>query len=215
MNTDNFEAIKAEILKRAKEHHACTEQYGRAYKSENLAELLKVIKDNFQWACHNFVVTPDIIEQYREDFAVSNIYLNVDSCRGFLLCYNASVTAFDDAIVEAYGESTVNAFDNAKITAYGNSKVEAVDNVTVTAYDNVKVKAYGFVWVSAFDNTSITAFCNSKVEAFDNASIMACGTSYCTSLNPIDCKLSENAIYRLLGKNTIFYANDAIKFVKQ
>ena len=75
MKTDNFEAIKAEILKRAKMNFACAEQYGRAYKSENLAELMQVIKDNFNWARHNDVVTPDIIEQYREDFAVNDIYL--------------------------------------------------------------------------------------------------------------------------------------------
>ncbi len=35
----NFEAIKAEILNRAKAAHACIEQYGRAYKSETLYEL--------------------------------------------------------------------------------------------------------------------------------------------------------------------------------
>lgn len=47
MNETNFEAIKAEILKRAKEAHACSEQYGRAYKSQTLQELCDVIKDNF------------------------------------------------------------------------------------------------------------------------------------------------------------------------
>lgn len=46
MNT-NFETIKSEILRRAKEAHACTEQYSRAYKSENMAQLCAVIKDNF------------------------------------------------------------------------------------------------------------------------------------------------------------------------
>ena len=102
MNTDNFEAIKAEILKRAKRNFACAKQYSRAYKSENLAELLKVIKDNFQWACHNFVVTPDIIEQYREDFAANDIYLNVDACHGFLFCYNASVTVIQESLELAY-----------------------------------------------------------------------------------------------------------------
>ncbi|MDE6254722.1 MAG: hypothetical protein K2M39_00865 [Muribaculaceae bacterium] len=135
MNNDNFEAIKAEILKRAKEHHACTEQYSRAYKSENLAELMQVIKDNFNWACHNDVVTPDIIEQYREDFAANDIYLNVDANRGFLIC--------------------------------------------------------------------------------DNATVTACDSAYCTSLYMIECKLYGNAIYRLRSENTIFYANDETKFVKQ
>ena len=183
MNTDNFEAIKAEILKRAKEHHACTEQYGRAYKSENLAELMQVIKDNFNWARHNDVVTPDIIEQYREDFAVNDIYLNVDVNRGFLICDNATVEAYGNATVEAHGSATVTAYGNATVTAYGSA--------TVTACDNATVKAYG------------------------SATVTACDNAYCTSLYTIECKLHGNAIYRLRSENTIFYANDAIKFVKQ
>ena len=175
MTTDNFEAIKAEILKRAKEHHACTEQYGRAYKSKNLAELMQVIKDNFDWACRNDVVTPDIIVQYREDLAANDIYLNVDANHGFLLCGNATVMACDNATVKAYDGATVKAYDGATVEARDNATVTAFDNATVTAYDN----------------------------------------AYCTSLFMIECKLHGNAIYRLRSENTIFYANDEIKFVKQ
>ena len=58
-------------------------------------------------------MTPDIIEQYREDFAANDIYLNVDVNRGFLIC--------DNATVEAYGNATVTAYDNAKVKAYDNA----------------------------------------------------------------------------------------------
>ena len=136
MKTDNFEAIKAEILKRAKENYACKGQYGRAYKSKNLAELMQVIKDNFHWAYRHDVVTPDIIEQFREDFATNDIYLNVDANHGFLLCDNATVTAYDNAKVEAYGNAKVEAYDNAKVEASGNATVKAWDNATVEASDN-------------------------------------------------------------------------------
>lgn len=64
MNT-NFETIKSEILRRAKEAHACTEQFSRAYKSGNMAQLCTVIKDNFWWACNKKVLTVDLLEQYK------------------------------------------------------------------------------------------------------------------------------------------------------
>ena len=147
----NFEAIKAEILSRAKEARACTEQYGRAYKSETLQELCNVIKDNFHWCYNNKVITPDLLMQYREDFAQNEIFINISVQSGYLLC--------DNATVEAWGNATVKACDNATVEAWGN------------------------------------AYC----------------TSYCT----IECKLSDNAIYRVRSTNTIYYSSDKINFIKQ
>lgn len=57
----DFEAIKAEILNRAKAAKACTEQYSRAYKSETLQELCSVIKDNFHWCFNNKVITSKLL----------------------------------------------------------------------------------------------------------------------------------------------------------
>ena len=139
----NFEAIKSEILRRAKEAQACTEQYGRAYKSETIAELMNVVKDNFHWACNYKVITVDLIEQYREDFAANDIFVNVSVERGYLLC--------DSATVKAWGSATVE----------------------------------------------------------------ACGSAYCTSYSTIECKLSENAIYRVRSTNTVYYASDELKLLKQ
>ena len=158
-STDKFNEIKAEILSRAKEADACKEQYGRAYKSETLAELMQVVKDNFDWACRNKVITPDLIEKYREEFAENNIWLNVNVTSGFLLCGNSTVEA------------------------WGNSTVEAWDNSTVKAYDNSTVKAWG--------------------------------NSYTSSYYKIECKLSDNAVYRVQSENTIYFANENMKFVKQ
>lgn len=122
----NFEAIKAEILNRAKAAHACIEQYGRAYKSETLYELCNVIKDNFHWRSNNKVITSDLLMQYREDFAQNDIFINISIRSGFLLCGNA----------------------------------------------------------------------------------------YCTSYYAIECKLSDNAIYRVKSTNTVYYSSDNINFIK-
>ena len=133
MNT-NFETIKSEILRRAKEAHACTEQFSRAYKSENMAQLCTVIKDNFRWACNNKVLTVDLLEQYKIEFSEHEIYVNVSVERGFMLC--------DSATVEAYGNATVEAYDSATVEACDNATVEACDSATVKAYGNATVEAY-------------------------------------------------------------------------
>ena len=191
MTQTNFETIKTEILSRAKAANACTAQYRRALESETMSALMDVVKDNFHWACVNKVVTADLIERYREDFAAHDIFLNVNVERGYLLCNSATVTACNSARVEAYGSATVAAYDSARVTACGSATVEAHGSATVTAYDSARVAAY------------------------DSARVTACGCAYCTSYYTIECKLSDNAIYREQSTNTIYYASDEIKFEKR
>ena len=108
-----FKDLKEEILERAKMASACREQYGRAYRSETLAELMQVVKDNFHWACDNKVVTPLLVEIYREEFAGNDIFLNVDVESGFLLCDNASVEACGNAYISSYHKIKCELHDNA------------------------------------------------------------------------------------------------------
>ena len=72
----NSNEIKQEILRRAKKSRACKHGYGQAYAAKNLFELSRVIKDNFNWACNNGVLTVDLIEKYKEDFSANDIYAN-------------------------------------------------------------------------------------------------------------------------------------------
>ena len=195
----NFEVIKAEILNRAKAAHACIEQYGRAYKSETLYELCNVIKDNFHWCSNNKVITSDLLMQYREDFAQNDIFINISIRSGFLLCDNATVEACDNATVEARDNATVKAWGNATVEAWGNATVEAWGNATVEARGNATVEAWG----------------NATVEARGNATVEARGIVYCTSYYAIECKLSDNAIYRERSTNTIYYSSDKINFIKK
>ena len=198
----NFEAIKAEILNRAKAAKAakaCTEQYSRAYKSETLQELCSVIKDNFHWCFNNKVITSDLLIQYRKDFAQNDIFINISVQSGFLLCDNAAVEAWGNATVKAYGNAAVKACVNATVKAWGNATVKAWDNATVKACDNATVEAWG----------------NATVKAWDNATVEAWGNAYCTSYHIIKCKLSNNAIYRVKSTNTVYYSSDSINFIKQ
>ena len=120
-----FKEIKQEILRRAHGAGACKEQYGRAYKAETMARLCRVIKDNWNWCCDNAVVTPDLLEKCRDEFAEQQIYVNVDTDNGFLL---------------ASGNTTVEASGNATVRAWDNATVEALDNATVRASDNATVR---------------------------------------------------------------------------
>ena len=89
--------------------------------------------------------------------------------------------------------------DNATVEAWGNATVKAWDNATVKAWDNVTVEAWG----------------NATVEACDNVTVEAWGNAYCTSHYIIECKLSNNAIYRVKSTNTVYYSSDNINFIKQ
>ena len=95
------------------------------------------------------------------------------------------------ATVEACGSATVEACGSATVRAYGNATVEARDNATVEACDNATVEAWG------------------------SATVEACGNAYCISWSLMECKLSDNALYRVRSTNTVYYANDSMKFQKQ
>ena len=73
--------------------------------------------------------------------------------------------------------------------------------------DNATVKACGNATVEAWDNAT--------VEAWDNVTVEACDNAYCTSRCIIECKLSNNAIYRVKSTNTVYYSSDNINFIKQ
>ena len=137
---ETFEEIKREILRRAHVAQACMEQYRRAYESETMAELCQVIKDNFWWACWHQVIDTALLKQYEPDFAENDIYVNVSVSKGYLLC--------DNATVEAYG--------NAMVGACGNATVRAYDNAAVRACDNATVRAYGNAYCSSFAKKQVT-----------------------------------------------------------
>ena len=211
----DFEDIKAEILNRAKAAKACTKQYSRAYKSETLQELCSVIKDNFNWCFNNKVITSNLLMQYREDFAQNDIFINISVRSGFLLCDNATVKAWGNATVKAWGNATVEAWGNATVEAWGNATVKAWDNATVEAWGNATVEACDNATVKAWGNATVEACDNVTVEACDNVTVEAWGNAYCTSHYIIECKLSNNAIYRVKSTNTVYYSSDNINFIKQ
>ena len=203
-------------MRRAHDVGACKEQYRRAYKAANMAGLCRVIKDNWGWCCDWVVVTPYLLEKYRDEFAEQQIYVNVDTDNGFLL-------AWDNATVEASGNATLRVWDNATVRAWDNATVRVWDNATVRAWGNATVEASGHATVEASDNATVRAWANATVRAWGNATVLAWsnatvrawGNAYCASYSMIKCKLSEHALHKVRSTNTVYFASDDIKFVKQ
>ena len=212
----SFQPFKDEILKRAKECKACESEYKKAYRSETFKELMQVIKDNFIYAAENNIIDAGLIETYKEQFNKNLIFCNEDAERGYLLaCGSATVKAYnsatvyakDNAYVKAYDSASVYAKDNAYVYAYNSATVTASDYATVIAYDSASVRAYNSATVIALDNASVYAHENAYVKAYNSATV--------TSYSIIECNLTYNAIHRIRENNTILYASDNIKFIKQ
>ena len=201
---ERFEQFKKELLARAKAADACAVQYSRALHAETADALLAVVRDNFNWAVRNDVLTGEFIDAWKDEFAAGRIWHNCDVENGFLLATEGRFVARGNSSVEAWGNSSVEARGNSSVEAWGNSSVVARGNSSVEARDNSSVVAWG--------NSSVEAWDNSSVEAWGNSSVVAWGNSYTTSYNVIECKLNEHAIHRIRKTNTIRYADKDMKF---
>ena len=121
---ERFEELKKIILERAHAAGACREQYGRAYKAENLADLMAVVRDNFYWAVNTSVIDGELIDTYKSEFNEGRIWHNENISEGCLLASgSATVEAYDSATVEAYDSATVEAYGSATVKAYGSAYI--------------------------------------------------------------------------------------------
>ena len=74
MNEETFLKIKEQAINLCKEKSACKSETTRVINSNSFAELCTVIKDNFNWCCDNGLLTAEIIDQQKEDFAENKIF---------------------------------------------------------------------------------------------------------------------------------------------
>ena len=221
---ERFNELKEEILRRAHEARACGAEYGRAYKAETLDDLMQVVRDNFRWCTDNNVIDGALIDTYKEEFNAGKIWHNESFItEGFMLATDsasvkaygsASVKAYDSASVEATGSASVKAYGSASVKAYGSASVEATGSASVKAYGSASVKAYGSASVKAYGSASVEAYDSASVEATDSASVEATDSAYVYSFSIKECKLHNQAIYRIVDLNEVRYADETMKFVK-
>jgi hypothetical protein len=212
MKKSKFITFKEEIVKRAKDQSACIEQFKKAVASKNFAELFTVIKDNFNWACDQKIIDIDLLMTVRDEANKCDLWVNETTKTGYLLVSNATVKAGGNATVKAGGNATVEAWGNATVEAGGNATVKAGDNATVKAWGNATVKAGGNATVEAWGNATVKAGDNATVkaggnatvkaggnatvEAWGNATVKAWDNAFISSWKNIECKLSDQAIFR-------------------
>ena len=228
---ERFDELKKIILERAHAAEACREQYGRAYKAENLADLMKVVRDNFYWAVNNSVIDGELIDTYKAEFNEGKIWHNENISEGCLLASDsatviasgsatvraygsATVEAYDSATVEAYGSATVEAYGSATVIAYGSATVEASGSATVRAYGSATVEAYDSATVEAYGSATVRASGSATVRAYGSATVRAYGSAYICSWSVKECQLNDHAVYRIMESNTIRYVDPNIKFEK-
>ena len=96
---------------------------------------------------------------------------------------NAKVEAWDKATVTARGNATVTVWDNATVKAWYDAKVEAWDNATVKACDDARVTAWGNATVKAWDDATVEARDNATVKAWDDARVTARDNATVTARN--------------------------------
>ena len=98
-----YAEIQAEALAIAKDKGACFDQYRRAAKAEELAQLAQVLKDNFHWCCVHELLTPHTIVRW--GLRPYGITSNEDVSSGYCLASgSATVRASGSAYVHApYG----------------------------------------------------------------------------------------------------------------
>ena len=191
METKNFESSKKEILRRAKKADACSGQYSRAYKSENAAELLEVIKDNIYFACNSMGISPDILSFLfsEDDLIKSHLYLNGNHAielkegKNHIILLGSS-----SANVETFGSSSANVktlgSSSANVKTWGRSSA------------NVKTLDSSSANVKTLDSSS------ANVETFGSSSANV--ETWGSSSKLIKEVKSERSFIRSHNDNTIY-----------
>lgn len=124
MTQDELDAIKSEIIAKLSDANAYSDIIQRIDNSITMAQLCDVIKCNFAQFINYKVIDAKFITRYQNDFADNEIYANVDTSKGFVLCD-------DNAVVWAR--------DNAAVWTRGNAEVRAGDNTNRIDYDNRQI----------------------------------------------------------------------------
>ena len=97
-----------------------------------------------------------------------------------------------DGYLLASGSATVRAYDRATVQASGSATVQASGSATVRAYDRATVEASG----------------SAIVQASGSATVQASGSACIQSYFQIECKIKDNAIYRVASTDELFFSKE-------
>ena len=229
---ERFEELKNEILRRAHEAHACAEQYGRAYKAETLDGLMQVVRDNFHWCCNNKVLDGALIDAYREEFNAGKIWHNEEAITdGFMLMDGSSRGIFYGSSQGVFHGSSQGVFhgsgrgvfyDSSQGEFHGSSQGVFHGSGRGVFYDSSQGEFHGssrgiFHGSSRgiFHGSSQGKFYDSSQGVFyDSSRGKFYDSSYAISYDVMECELHDHALYRIINRNEVRYADSEMKFVK-
>lgn len=167
---ETFEDLKNRLIEEATSHFPCPGGMEDADNAFEFLEGTQVIKEHFVWLAQTGVLTPEIIQEFEEDFKVFDIYWNPERVkRGYALVTGEHQTyAEGEALVVALDHSSILASGNATVYAKNNSSVTAEDTVRINAYDHARVDATDYVTVISRGNNFIKARGRSTCYFYEN-----------------------------------------------
>jgi hypothetical protein len=137
MQNKRFNKIKEEILSKAQILNACSFEYSRANSAQTEAELVQVIKDNFQWCVRNGLFDEKILKHWFPNLKQHYIYFNQKKIE-----VSANKTEKIFVILWGNSQATVKMWNNSQATVkmWNNSQatVEMWNNsqATVEMWNN-------------------------------------------------------------------------------
>ena len=142
----------------------------------------------------------EIIVKSQQEFDAVPVDYNGRIIIAFGTRFNRAVVnrTFDNAVVEARGNSSVEAWENSSVVAWGNSSVVARENSSVVAWENSSVVAWGNSSVVAWGNSSVEACGNSSVVARGNSSVVGSGNSQihdCSNAHNVTTSANSRIVY--------------------
>jgi len=127
---------------------------------------------------------------------------------------NCTINGNDNCTIYGNGNCTINGNDNCTIYGNGNCTIYGNDNCTIYGNDNCTINGYDKCTIEGNGNCTINGYDKCTIEGNGNCTIYGNDNCYIYSYSIKECKLNNNAIYRVIETNTIYYASDNIKFEK-
>lgn len=200
----DFKEIKEEIIKRAKLTSGCEEQYERAYKSENINELLNMVKDNLRWVYKKMNINVEFLEEY---FGIEILKENH--------IYTSGENSIELNNVNKHIYVLGNAFVNVKTRYNSSVNIETWNKSSA----NINVFYDSFANVKTWDNSSV----NVKVVYDSSANVKTYHESFAnvdtwnnSSANVKTCDNSSKLTFKVIGEDSfIRHHNERKIYVKK
>jgi hypothetical protein len=222
-----FEELKELILKIAVDKGACKIEFLRAKDSENIQELLTVIKENANWCYNNGVFENDVIGLFPdEDLIKSNIFYkkeNISQESEFAIYisstsehYGSSTSKhYDSSTSEHYDSSTSEHYDSSTSKHYGSSTSKHYDSSTSEHYDSSTSEHYGSSTSKHYGSSTSEHYDSSTSKHYGSSTSKHYGSSYGNVYVLNNTKIiNDSAIIRERSSNKVYLKKGKFEIIE-